>query len=514
MSGGASLGCVYTDGICSSLSEQAQVNRLDERDISLDVSVATFLLPGLDLNTVLLGQYGYVQNSTSILKQVLDSGLRRAYLDVYYDSVGGSWNLCPQRPPNATRINSARPNVTFFDTASGQIVTCDYKLTLLDVANALSEYIELSDTNIAASMLYVYLRPKLWTDYPTNSTITVSSVSSLNRTLSGVLGNRILTPMTLASYQSSKKSVTTAGVAADLPRSEQWPTLDSCIYTDTRRVLFGYNDSLSYEIPDLANFTEVAFAGSVTVPDPANFDIDELSRMPFTDTFVTSILGWRDTIRLGLSPVWNTSLDIFGDEFKLLVEQYGFWAWAPGEPPLYSIEEREAMIEDGYSGSSQFDACAVVTSDGLVVGNCNSHFPVLCRNKSNSFDWRFTDGNQTYFDAACPKNYKFDVPSSALEMRYVKELLQGKSVKAAWVDFNSLFLPNCWVSGGTEAVCPYNVYEDNRNGVGYIVVAGSICFACVIIIAIFEWDRGKSALMRKTLFRDSKRVLEFEGVPS
>lgn len=502
----SSLGCVYNDGLCASLSERAKINRLDERDVSLHVSMASDLIPGIDLNTVIFDTYGYVQNSTNIVKQVMDSGFRRIYFDVYYDSVNSDWHMCPYRPPNGT----------FYNTTSVKLpnnIVCDYSLGVDQLLAAIKEYINLSDTNIAASIIYIHIRPKIWSSTISNSTIVPSSISSLNATFTNSLSQRILTPSFLASYQSSGKLVTTDGVSPDTPRNMQWPTLQTSIYTTLRRIVVSYNNDLSY-IPDVQYLEYVAFPHSVTVEDPSSYTIEELSLRNFTDTFVQTTTQWEEAKSLGISPVFNATIDVFGLDFSALVEYYGFWAWAPDEPVLYSIAEREYMLRDGFSQSQTFDACAVVTAAGLKVANCNSHFQCLCKNRKNSFDWRFSEDNHTYFDNSCPKGYSFSVPSSALEMRYVKSLMQEKEVDIVWADFNSLFLPNCWVSGGTEAVCPYNVYEDDRNGVGFIAVSCAICFACLVFIFYFEWDRRHSSLMKKRSLKGQKQSNEYEGVPS
>ena len=470
----SSLGCVYDDGLCASLSERAKINRLDERDVSLHVSMASDLILGIDLNTVVFDTYGYVQNSTNIVKQVMDSGFRKIYFDVYYDSVNPGWHMCPYRPPNGTFFNAT--TVKFSNN-----IVCDYSLGVDQLVEAVKEYVVLSDTNIAASIIHIHLRPRVWSTTTSNSTIVPSSVSSLNATFANSLSQRVLTPSLLTSYQSSGKLVTTSGVSPKTPRDMQWPTVETAIYTNMRRVVLSYDTDLNY-IQDITYLQHVAFPYSFTVDDPSSYSVEDLSLRNFTDTFVQTVAQWEEAISLGIPPVFNTTVDIFGYFFSNLIEYNGFWAWAPDEPVLYSIAEREYMLRDGFSQSQTFDACAVLTASGLKVANCNSHFQCLCKNRKNSFDWRFSDDNQTYFDNSCPKGYSFAVPSSALEMRYVKSLMKEKKVDIAWVDFNSLFLPNCWVSGGTEAVCPYNVYENDRNGVAFIAVSSAICFACLVFI--------------------------------
>lgn len=565
-----SLGCVYENGLCNQLSTGTKLNQLNERDLALDVSVSQNFIPGIDLNVMVFEKYGYIMNSTDILKDLLDAGLRRLYLDVYWDAEYHKWHLCPERPiltnssssspfpsnsstsstkfglsqapdlnpysstPSDSVSNSDTPPtsttssgfITDSSKARRQPVTisaesssrCDFQLDFATFVDALSQYITLSDTNIAASLILLHLRPKVWTSTKSNVSnpfYASKGQSSLNSTLASALSQRILTPNQVRLAETSEKLASSNGVSPDVPVDERWPDLRSVLYTLTSRLVISYNDSLSDSIPDLKKLSSIAFSATPTISNPMTESVSQLGKLNFTDTFVSDITQWIGARKAGVSPVIsNENIDVYSAEFQTILEYHDYWAWAPNEPILYTTEDRENMLSNGYSSSVQLDACAVMTEHGMKVADCNSHFPVLCKNSSSSFDWIYAEATHTYFDPECPKPYDFAIPATPLEARVVREIISTASVSAAWVDFNSLYLPNCWVTGGTDAVCPYNVKQDGRNGIGYIAVAAAVSFVALCIIFLLEWDRGKSPLMRKNMKRDKARTAEFEGVPT
>lgn len=565
-----SLGCVYDNGLCNKLSVVTKLNRLNERDLALGASVAQNFIPGIDLNVMLFENYGYIINSTDVLKDILDAGFRRLYLDVYWDADYEKWHLCPQRPiyyklssrktslsnhstsgashslSKATKMNSSNASLSEFEitsintklstSASGHIKTgfvekrkvaalstagksrCDFQLDFAAFVDVLNQYITLSDTNIAANLILLHLRPKMWSSINTNISnpfYALKGQSSLNSTLASFLGQRILTPNLVRLAESSQKLSSTFGVSESVPVRERWPDLKSVLYTLTSRLVVCYNDSLSDSMPNLNNLSSIAFPVAPTISNPVNLSVEQLSRLNFTDTFVSDLTQWINARKAGVSPVIsNGSIDIYSAELQAMLEDHDYWAWAPNEPSLYTTADREGMISDGYSKSVRLDACAVMTEHGMKVADCNSRFPALCRNKSSSFDWIYAENPHTYFASECPKGFEFAIPATPLEARVARQIMSTSLDVVAWVDFNSLYLPNCWVTGGTNAVCPYNVRQDGRNGIGYIAVAAAVSFVALCVIFFLEWDRGKSPLMRKNMKRDKPRTAEFEGVPS
>lgn len=566
------LGCAYPNGICSTLENSTLVNRLNERDLSYHASSAALFISGIDLNSAIFDKYGYVMNSSTIVKEVLDAGLRRMHLDVYWDTLSNTWTLCPTRPPpkwkvpsnTTSQINSptlqnsnetlafnaihtessysssrddyekyskraGNPSGQLWNTvrnetnSSSEIDTttlphCDDKFNFNVLIEAIHDYVENSDSNIAASLLYLHLRPKI---LPVgNVTITdqdqkiTNGVQSLNKTIgTSGLSSRIMTPGQIRN-QEERSKLTRSGVYHNLPKYELWPDLQTALTSNENRIVISYNDTLSSTVKDLNNLRSIAFAAIPTIENPAKYSIEDLSKMNFTDTYVSDFKGWKEARKLGVAPVLkNSSFEFYSDEMWELLNYHGYWAWEQGDPILYSIRQRQSMLKNGHIRQSDLDACAVFTPDGFNVADCNMHYPILCVSNTNTFDWVFSDGNETYFDSNCPSGYSFGVPTTPLEARYLRKYMLNSDKNMSWVDFNSLFLPNCWVTGGTNAVCPYNIQEYSRNGIGYIAVSSAVAFFGFLFIWLFEWDRGRSPLMKKTFKRVASKE-EFEGIPS
>lgn len=563
------LGCAYSNGVCSTLLNTTLVNRLNERDLSYDASLAAIYIAGIDLNTGIFDQYGYIMNSTKILKDALDAGLRRMHLDVYWDSVSSTWTLCPIRPPPKQQVpsNTTSPSSSFstpdssnkslgldamykksfgssplaesllkpsyvsnkinnsstngYTSSDGNTTIsplCDYKFNFDDLIEAIYDYIKNSDSNTAASLLYLHLRPKILpltnasnTDQSQLSKEGVSSLSSAIN-LSGMT-SRIMTPEQVH-YEEERSKLSQRGVYYQTPRSELWPNLQTALISNGYRIVISYNDTLVSKIPDLNKIQTLAFAGVPTIENPSKYSIEELSKLNFTDTYVSDLDGWQEARKLGVAPVLrNSKLDFYSSEMWKILNFHSYWAWEQDEPQLYSIRQRQDMLINGHIRQSDLDACAIFTPEGFTVADCNLHYPILCVNKKNSFDWTFSNSKETYFDSDCPSGYSFGVPTTPLEARYLRENMFNNGSNKSWVDFNSLFLPNCWVTGGTNAVCPYNIQEYSRNGIGYIVVSSAVAVFGFIFIWLFEWDRGRSPLMKKPFKRIASKE-EFEGIPS
>lgn len=585
-----SLGCIFNGSLCSQLPQQAGLKRLNERDLSLSMDVSSVFVPGIDLNTMIFDKMGYVANTTGAMLEALDVGLRRLYLDIYFDPVYLKWHLCPFRPPadvsvttmnnvtettfltahaatsvsvapltvkheavatetsindQATHLkrdaaNFADSNITDSRTNSNTTDSggnnstdgpCDYVLDLDLFVEKLKWYLDLSDTNIAADLVYLHLRPKFWS-VPKNGTSPYSfGQDSLNSTFSSI-ANRVLSPIKLSDRSMSQnrhskqahKSVEPTVVNAYNDTHDdreyghmKWPSLRTMLYSDTDRMVVSFNPGSLDGTPDVVNIDNLAFSADPSIENPGSYSLNELAERNFTDTFVSDSDKWRNVTLSGVSPVLNdTSLDFYSDDMEKFLESSSSWAWAPEQPILFSVESR---IQDLSNFDDQeLPACAVFTSNGLAVANCYAHFSALCKHNSNQLDWVLTGSENTYFAVDCPSDYTLGVPETPLEARVVREKYFGNSSNYthdyAWVNFNSLFYPNCWVDGSATTVCPYNVVENDRNGVGFIIVAGTIAGVLGIVTSLFEWDRRRTPLLRNYRRRNNSRTVEYEGIPS
>jgi len=97
-----------------------------------------------------------------------------------------------------------------------------------------------------------------------------------------------------------------------------------------------------------------------------------------------------------------------------------------------------------------------------VVVDCSQKYFAACRAQNQPYNWTLTTYqiSYSYASQACPDNYNFAAPRTALENAYLGQAMREShrdfDGHGALVDANSLDVQGCWVSGGPNATCPYN----------------------------------------------------------
>lgn len=229
----------------------------------------------------------------------------------------------------------------------------------------------------------------------------------------------------------------------------------------------------------------------------------------------------------GISPVLNSTL--FGQTADLNVDPYRNvslstgWAWAIGEP-------QGAATGGGTHDQPKFDRCAVMD---LSLGgrwratSCTEQRRGACRVGNSPFAWQLSNSVAEYRDVSstCPPGSAFAVPRTALENTYlVKHLLtepasvidpasSDPALGEVYIDFNSIDVTSCWVSGGPTANCPYA--SDPQELRRRTVLVSAIAAIVILIITALTLFVKCSANRRNSGRR--KRVIEgweYEGVPS
>ncbi|CZT08214.1 related to Lectin C-type domain protein [Rhynchosporium agropyri] len=163
----------------------------------------------------------------------------------------------------------------------------------------------------------------------------------------------------------------------------------------------------------------------------------------------------------GISPHLNTTL--LGTSASTNSSPYSafsqstIWSWAPNEP------QNASTTSDSPSPDSRIFRCAISNKDRdgrWVVDNCSAKRFAACQASSQPYNWTITDEETVYSFAAayCPEAYTFAAPRTALENAYLTLAMQrsGRNWNGhgAWVDFNSLDIEGCWVTGGQKYVPP------------------------------------------------------------
>ncbi|OJJ47154.1 hypothetical protein ASPZODRAFT_151699 [Penicilliopsis zonata CBS 506.65] len=274
------------------------------------------------------------------------------------------------------------------------------------------------------------------------------------------------------------------------------------------------------------------YSKGVTIVSQANSSWAETSHLTaFSNAISTDLLRGisqyvQELVSCGLSLLLNdTLLNKTADSGVDAYRNISFsstWAWAIGEP-------RDAASPDN-SIETKLDRCALM--DLTLAGHwrsadCKEARYAACRVGNDPFTWNISTAKYPYANVsdACPLGSGFSVPRTGLENTYLYQYILSLSSdvidpgsadmtkQGVWVDFNSLDVQSCWVSGGPNAECPYasNPQELERRTVLVATIAG-IVICTIAALTLFVKCNTNRRNSRRT-----KRVIEgweYEGVPS
>lgn len=262
-----------------------------------------------------------------------------------------------------------------------------------------------------------------------------------------------------------------------------------------------------------------SWAMSNSIPVPAGLSAD--------NTMVSLNNLISDITACGMSPMLNSTL--FSETADADISRYRNislatgWAWAVGEPA-------GAGTGGGTSDMPAFDRCAITD---LSLGgrwratNCSEERRAACRVGNSPFSWTLSNSTAEYREVGngCPSGSSFAVPRTGLENHYLYKYLidQDKSIidptstdlsrREIYINFNSIDITSCWVSGGPDALCPYasNPQQLERKAVLVAVVAAVIILLVTALTTFIKCNANRRNSRRR------KRVIEgweYEGVPS
>ena len=247
------------------------------------------------------------------------------------------------------------------------------------------------------------------------------------------------------------------------------------------------------------------------------------STAPGTDLHSLSNLS-KNLKFCGISPMVNqTLLNATADEdigpYRDISHSVWFWG----------AEEPYAPSDTDEAGRSNQYRCALM--DPTLSGNwrtsdCSEPHYAACRVSNSPYIWALSPNKTSFATAAdiCPENSSFDVPRTGLEQSYLSALLIESDTtldlssgdansSGIWVNFNSIDVQSCWVTGGVNASCPY--YEDKDADERRTIVVPTVAAIIVLIITALTLFVKCNANRRNS--RRKKRVIEgweYEGVPS
>lgn len=559
------ISCDVSVTSCQRIPDYISTARLSQRDMAYNASVVEASVLGLNLRTSVFEVEGYTTQALSTIHAALEIGYNQLIIDAYYSVANAQWQLCPVAfPSQATSDNGlyyTMENPWQPEFGGPANVTCQSNVTFDSIYSVLANYIHRSDTNLAVNVLSIKFLLNLL-----NETVPGTNHSSpafrndvkgdlvLGHALLAALPQRVFTRSLLTADQNAGFA-TSAGQENG---SAIYPSMETFLLTNKRRVIassanvsLGSSHDYSPVIdPEVIFEDNNAYPGTLTWsgpdPDVANQNQTrgsllysqclELNRSRETFEAVVryqqSYSGLfpslqdseqypfdNNSIRVltqcGIAPVLNRPLHNI-NELVVPIEN-AFWTWAPGQPLAQGNQKSSAK-------QAVAQQCALLTHEGLKVGNCYAEYPVLCRTpKNSSFNWSLSQSPSNYFvaPASCTGDSEFAVPQTALEVAsanlYIASLNRssfdsGSSLNEfqVWVDLNSIAVEGCWVSGGPFSQCPYYTVASNRNGVALLSVAAAVSFLLLVLMFLLSFRRVS---MRHFLLR-KKYISDYEGVPA
>lgn len=332
-----------------------------------------------------------------------------------------------------------------------------------------------------------------------------------------------------------------------------WPCSKYVQLAKERRVLFGYgdidpqvegydlgSDSVLFPPSYLTNFVDVSSAVDGSLDTGCLYDSDASlvsqvnsswavsTRIPVPSTNSSATLGQLSSIvknltACGLSPNLNdTLLNATADndvETYRNISLSASWAWSAGQP--------QDSIDD--EAGDPKERCAIIdlsTNGHWAAIGCSEDRYAACRVNNLPFTWKLSTEKTSYGNAerACPENTTFSLPRTGLENTYLYRYLLSSSnvtlntsskdsMRQVWIDFNSLDIASCWVSGGPDANCPYA--SDPQQLEKRTVLVATIWGIVICVVAALTLFVKCNANRRNS--RRRKRVIEgweYEGVPS
>ncbi|CAD1812284.1 putative integral membrane protein [Candida parapsilosis] len=550
----------------TALNETLDVAIRTQRDISKPVPLDQLAVTGTSLTTM-FSNGDYSLNSTSKLRDLLDTGMQAIMLDLYWNEFTSVWQLCPAPFPQNVTYN---PNDKVKVTWNNVTYTCEVGFTTDNVMSIIESYLDSSNTNFEANFLHLLLNLKsihyeksnktmsLENIYAPNSRSTIVGNSTLNATITPI-ASYIFSPNVLDDYRQQVYLSSNPYASFYNKSSTIMPTLETVLLSQYKRILVNV---LSNEI----------------VPSPRAYTIDSHDRelIFFNDTLPTSVKTAKqvepycnellklddDTgkyndmslttefvyvidnndyqftqdsvqnfLRCGLLPIFNATsyvidnknISDIGDLF-ISFTPYLFWSWRAGQPHVFNNSTSSNSSNSNNMDANASFRCVVMTDNGWKVDDCYEKFSIACQNKTEPNDWYIPPGDkQTYFDVGrgdCPDGYNFSLPRSSTEMLSLMSAVKRQNVAyPVWIDLNDITISNCFVSGGPYAQCPYQKTVTTTRFVRMIAPASVVCI--IVLIAVLLEKLLRTNHIQSNRKRYWKKALaeyysknDYEGVPS
>lgn len=447
--------------------------------------------------------------------------------------------------------------------------SCTTSIDLPVLSAVLAEYLSSSQNTLEAIMTYLDLNlhvaatPFSTSPQELNSSSLPASRELISSLLNVNLSSYLYTPTNLAadrlnlnsSWFASSNDIqsvyfnTTKNAKGQLTTDNGWPSESLVELRHAYRLLANYGhidpqlNGYNFSGDENVIFPQNAFLNNRPILYSQSGNIDQGC---FFDPSTTSISGqnnsWAVSSQIlvpssaygfnnmtipsisnltscGISPLLNetllsTTADINAHPYQQ-VAYSSIWTWAPGEPRNVSSDE---------TNSDNLRCAAMDASQNgrWHVADCSERKYAACRVRDEPYVWRLSANKGTYSTSAelCANEQNFGVPFTPLENSHLLSVIQAHRSSSddkdptIWVNFNSLDVESCWVTG-LNTQCPYqsNTVDVHNRAVIVPTVAGII----VIVITALTVFIKCAANRRNTKSKRRRRVgdgWDYEGVPS
>lgn len=483
------------------LSSSRAVALRSQRDFSTNISIASNVVMGVNLTTVVFEHDGYNSSALQSIRTLLNVGVQALAIDLYYNEFTKDWSLCPLDSTNVNSSSSQRCSEV-----------SDFNLT--SVVNTIDTFISGTDTVLSTNVLYILLRinPIVY-----RNSVHLSGIHHLGNQFRGIrelVTPESMNPLSLPTvhqllFNSDLRVITTIVEDNLLPNttyniSSDMNTLfvGSSVINSTT---FKFNNTLPLIYEPVSKFD-----------DQTASEVDETT-FTFTheieDDYFT-VESYRDIILHGFSPIISRNFNNLSDISTFL--DNSFWSWAPGEP--ISGNTTASSSSNGKIENVLNDRCVIITKQGWKSVPCNDKYHSVCTDgKPGNFILTkslsdYTTSNENCYSLG--KKYSVAVPVNAVQQHKLMGMIPTSEL-GLWIDVNSLSSSNCWVQG-LNSVCPYQKTISTRIFVRMLGIGGFIAFLLLVLLISLQFSKMPVHQNRhhwKKLMQN-KLANQYEGVPA
>ncbi|KAL6943231.1 hypothetical protein ACO0RG_002221 [Hanseniaspora osmophila] len=488
--------------IYPNLSTQAFRGLIIQRDILKSVRLSQLPSLGVNFTQVLLPSNSFhFGNSTEMENYILvllNSGIGTLGVDIFFES-------------NRWKIYNTDLSFAWF-------------------LSIIQKYIGNTQSEVSVTSLFLLLKVRYLGTATEEMSFNTTTMNGLNHDIeANINNNKILSPQQQDTNQT-------------------WPTLNNFLYSSSQRlVIFNAgddtytntvfrgnntfvftNEAMNYlHIPDQSEI-------SIEFPVPSNLNFPVVASDNYNETSI------RDVLYNGYTPLISNP-DLI--QIPYFLNSSLIWGWKKNQPSeTYALDPFASdtnKISSFACASLQYDY--TTNSSYWEVNDCYQKLPILCHNAVSN-EWYIptmqkaqffsitSDNDQVSSNYGCPEGYLFNLPTTPLaisELNYAFSKQYEEDQKnfyfkkgtnnSIWIDLNSVSASNCWVVGGSHAICPYAKYVTSRNFVKMVLPLACCIGALLLMVIMLKFRKLPIQNNRrrwKRIVKESEKNAAADGVPS